>query len=123
VVLSPHVTTRNPLDTPDWLKVAYVGVPPGRNARMLVELRALGRDHTVETEGWPETNREGRRISTQRITLRFHHRSVEVWEGDRRVWTSTPDALAFETGYLYLQMSTHSNYPERSIYFDRVRID
>src|SRR5258705_2681062 len=39
VVLSPHATQSNPLDTPDWLKVAYVGVPPGRNARMLVETR------------------------------------------------------------------------------------
>jgi hypothetical protein len=123
VVLSPHVTTRNPLDTADWLKVAYVGVPPGHNGRMLVEFRAGGRDHTVETEGWPATNREGRRLGSQRITLRFHHRAVEVWEGDRSVWISTPDALGFESAYLYLQMSSHSNYPPRAIYFDRVRID
>jgi hypothetical protein len=40
----------------------------------------------------------------------------------RLVWTS-PQALAFETGYLYLQMSSHSNYAARSIDFTRVRID
>jgi len=71
VVLSPHATQGNPLDTPDWLKVAYVGVPPGRNARMLVELRAHGRDDSVETEGWPETRREGRRIGVQEINSDF----------------------------------------------------
>ena len=75
--------------------MAYVGVPPGRNARMLAELRSQGRDDTVETEGWPETRRR----------------------------TLSPQALSFETGYLYLQMSSHSNYAARSIYFTRVRID
>jgi hypothetical protein len=122
VVLSPHATQGNPLDTPDWLKVAYVGVPPGRNARMLVELRSHGRDDTVETEGWPETRREGRRIGVQEIRLRVRSHSIDVSEGERRVWTST-QALPFETGYLYLQMSSHSNYAARSIYFTRVRID
>jgi hypothetical protein len=122
VVLSPHATQGNPLDTPDWLKVAYVGVPPGRNARMLVELRSHGRDDTVETEGWPETRREGRRIGVQEIRLRVRSHSIDVSEGERLVWTST-QALPFETGYLYLQMSSHSNYAARSIYFTRVRID
>ena len=88
---------------------------------MLVELRSQGRDDTVETEGRPETRREGRRIGAQEIRLRVRRRSIEVREGERLVWTS-PQALSFETGYLYLQMSSHSNYA-RSIYFTRVRID
>jgi hypothetical protein len=88
---------------------------------MLVELRSQSRDDTVETEGRPETRREGRRIGAQEIRLRVRRRSIEVREGERLVWTS-PQALSFETGYLYLQMSSHSNYA-RSIYFTRVRID
>jgi len=35
----------------------------------------------------------------------------------------SPQAPAFETGYLYLQMPSHSNYAARSIDFTRVRID
>jgi len=89
---------------------------------MLVELRSQSRDDTVETEGRPETRREGRRIGAQEIRLRVRRRSIEVREGERLVWTS-PQALSFETGYLYLQMSSHSNYAARSIYFTRVRID
>ena len=57
------------------------------------------------------------------MRLRFRNHAVEVWEGDRRVWTSEADALVFGTAYLYLQMSSHSNYPPRAIYFDTIRID
>ena len=89
---------------------------------MLVDLRSRGRDDTVETEGCPETRREGRRIGMQEIRLRVRSRAIEVWEGERLIWMS-PQTLSFETGYLYLQMSSHSNYAARSIYFTRVRID
>ena len=123
VVVSPHVTRHNPLDTADWLQVAYVGVPPGRNARMVVGLKTAGRERTVHTEGWPEVNRGGRPVAAQEITLRIRGRSLEVWEGPQRIWASTPDELAFGAVYLYLQMSSHSNYPARSIYFDRIRVD
>lgn len=122
VVLSPHVTQRNPLDTPDWLKAAYVGVPPGRSARMLVEARRNGRDRTLHTEGWPDVNPGGRRIGVQDIALRVRDRTVEIWEGERRVWQSGADEIARGPAYLYLQMSSHSNYPPRSIYFERVEV-
>ena len=51
VVLSPHATAGNPLDTSDWLEGGVRRRAPGRNARMLVELRSQGRDDSVETEG------------------------------------------------------------------------
>jgi hypothetical protein len=57
------------------------------------------------------------------VRLRFRNHTVEVWEGDRRVWTSAPDALAFDTAYLHVQMSSHSNYPPRAIYVDSIRKD
>ena len=123
VVLSPHVTQGNPLTTEDWLGVTYVGVPPGRNGRMVVAVKSRGRERTVENEGWPDTGREGRPLGIQLVRLRLRNRAVEVWEGDRRVWTSAPDTLGFDTAYLYLQMSSHSNYPPRAIYFDTIRID
>ncbi len=122
VVLSPHSTPRNPLETPDWLRVAYVGVPPGRNARMLVSFKAHGRERTVYTDGWPDANPAGRRIRVQQITLRVQNRSLEVFEGDRRIWQSQPNEMPFDAAYLYLQMSSHSNYPARSIYFENIRV-
>lgn len=123
VVLSPHPTSANPLETADWLKVAYVGVPPGGNARLLVSLKVDGRERTVYTEGWPDTNRQGRRIGMQEITLRVGDGSLEVWEGERRVWRWLPEDVTLGTAYLYLQMSSHSNYPARWIYFERVSVE
>jgi hypothetical protein len=121
VVLSPHVTQRNPLDTPDWLQVAYVGVPPGRNVRMLVAVRRNGRDRTVDLDGWPD-NRAGRRIGVQDIALRVRDRAIEVWEDGRPVWRSRPDEIALGPAHLYLQLSSHSNYPPRSIHFERIEV-
>jgi hypothetical protein len=123
VVLSPHPTTGNPLQTSDWLEVAYVGVPPGRNARMVVGVNTQGRKRTVFTEGWPEVNRGGRRIGVQEVSLRLRGGSFEVWEGEQRIWASGPDEISFRAVYLYLQLSSHSNYPARSVSFDNVRID
>jgi hypothetical protein len=122
IVLSPHATGGNPRATPDWLEVAYAGVPPGRNARMVVGLARNGRERTVTTEGWPDRNRQGRRIGVQELSLRVRNGSLEVREGSRQVWTSEPDELALGEAYLYLQMSSHSNYPARSIYFERVEV-
>jgi hypothetical protein len=122
VVLSPHATARSPLETADWLKVAYVGVPPGRNARMLVGLKRQGRERTVYTDGWPDVNPAGRRIGVQDVSLRVRDRSVEVWEGEQQVWRSEPDALEFAEAFVYLQLSSHSNYPARAIHFERIAI-
>jgi hypothetical protein len=122
VVVSPHATPRNPLGAPDWVKVAYVGVPPGRNARMLVGVKRQGRERTVYTEGWPDMNPAGRRVGVLDVTLSVRDRSLEVWEGERRVWRSERDELAFGPVYLCLVLSSHSNYPARSIYFERIQV-
>jgi hypothetical protein len=122
IVLSPHATGGNPLATPDWLQVVYVGVPPGRNARLVVAYRAHGRERTVHTEGWPDTNRQGRRIGVQDVVVRMRDGAFEVWEGERLVWRSEAGEIAPVPAHLYLQMSSHSNYPARSIYFERVEV-
>jgi hypothetical protein len=121
VVLSPHVTQGNPLDTPDWLRVAYVGVPPGRNARLVVAVRRSGRDRTVDLDGWPG-DRTGRRLGVQDIALRVRGRRIEVWEGERQVWRSRDDELALGSVNLYLQLASHSNYPPRAIHFERIEV-
>ena len=123
VVLSPHATDRNPLDTADWLRIAYVGVPPRRDARLLVSLRATSRQRTVYTDGWPEANPGGRAVGAQEVIVCVRDRTLEVREADRQVWRAQPDEVTFGEAYLYLQLSSHSNYPARSIDFDGVRID
>ena len=42
-------------------------------------------------------------------------RGKQVYETKERV-------LGFETAHLYLQVSTHSNYPPREVFFDKIRL-
>jgi hypothetical protein len=123
VVLSPHASTENPLMDADWLKVEYVGVPPGQTARMVVGFKREGREGILFNEGWPAVNRGGRKIGLQVITLVIANGSVQVWENSRLVYTTSAPVLSFDSAYVYLQLSSHSNYPPREIYFDNVRVE
>jgi hypothetical protein len=109
------------LRTEDWLKVEYVGVPPGRNARLAVEARTGGQERTLFTEGWPERNRAGRRIDVQDLLIVFARSSFEVHENGRRVFESE-QGVSFDAAHLHLQLSSHSNYPPREIFFDDVHV-
>jgi len=123
LILSPHKTKQNPLKTSDWLKIEYVGVPPGQNARMIISFMAKGRVRTLYTEGWPDTNRTGRKIALQKITVVLLDRSLfQVWENAQLIYDSKLDKLPFREAYLYLQLSSHSNYSARSVYFDNIRV-
>jgi hypothetical protein len=51
--------TQDPEHAPSWVRISYIGVPPGRNARCHIAVRARGRERTLLTEGWPE-QRTGR---------------------------------------------------------------
>lgn len=121
LVLTPEATGQNPLRGRHWLKVEYVGVPPGRNGRLSVVACSRGRERTLFTEGWPEANRQGRRIGMQALRLVFEESSFEVHENGRRLFEST-SPVSFEEAYLHLQLSSHSNYPHREVYFDDVQV-
>lgn len=123
LVLSPHEIKQNPLKTSDWLKIEYVGVPPGQNTRMIIGLMVNGRGRTLYAEGWPDINRTGRKIALQRIMVVFSDRLLfQIWENDQLIYDSKLDKLPFSKAYLYLQLSSHSNYSARSIYFDNIRV-
>jgi len=123
IVLSPSSTSQSPFDAPDWLKVEYVGVPPGRNARMVVGLKQGGHERTLENEGWPVRGREGRRIGVQHLVIVCRRGALQVWENERLMYESKEKVIGFGGAYLYLQMSSHSNYPARTVYFDNVRVE
>lgn len=120
VVLSPHRTTGSALATPDWIRVGYVGVPPGSNARLLVSMSSGGRVRTLFAEGWPDERREGRPIGRQRLELRLDGRMLEVVENAKTLYRADVDLPRGDGAYLYLQASTHSNFPAREVMFDDV---
>jgi hypothetical protein len=123
IVLAPAVTQGNPfaLDQALWLE--YVGIPPGQNGRRVIAVREDADNRYLDTEGWPESNRQGRKIGLQKIVIEIGaDGSVRFFENGELVCGGPARTLKFKKGYLYLQMSSRSNYPPREIFFDGVAI-
>lgn len=117
--LCPTVTGGNPENENNWLKFEYIGVPPGQNARCEIASKMDGNKRLLYTDGWPE-KRTGRQIADQHIKIIFDNKSFKVLENGGELNASTLNDLNFNSAYIYLQMSSHSNYPMREIYFDNI---
>ncbi len=120
VYICPTVTNGNPSKERDCLKFEYVGVPPGRNARSVVAAKINGKLRQLDMDGWPE-QRQGRYISYQHIEMILDSNALTIMENNRELFSTQAHGLTFSAGYLYLQMSSHSNYPARYIYFDNIK--
>ena len=120
-LLCPTATDGNPGDEPDWLKLEYIGVPPGRNARAWLSARANGGERVLYDEGWPEKQRAGRRIGRQAVTIRWQKGTLTVTENGRALWQGKWAGLPPQA-FLYLQMSSHSNYAPRTVFFGGVSV-
>jgi hypothetical protein len=121
IYICPTITSRNPQDEENWLRFEYIGVPPGENARCAISTKINNRVRHLYTEGWPE-NRQGRFIAYQKIDIFIDDQGFEILENGKNLYGLKPHGLDFSSGYLYLQMSSHSNYPAREIYFDNIII-
>lgn len=117
--LCPTATESNPEGERDWLKFEYVGVPPGRNARAVVASSVDGRIETLFADGWPD-RREGRPIGDQRVRIALGDGAITVLENEREVYRSDGPVVDLSFAFVYLQMSSHSNYPLREVFFDNV---
>jgi hypothetical protein len=123
IVLAPESTTGNPFVLPDTLSIEYIGVPPGKNARMVVAARQGGEHRHLTTEGWPETNKTGRRLDLQKLEIEIgKDRTFRILENGKEVYASGMHAIPFDRARLYLQVSSRSNYPPREIYFDNIDV-
>ncbi|MBI3921658.1 MAG: hypothetical protein HY318_09595 [Armatimonadetes bacterium] len=122
VVLCPTKTDANPEEERDWLKFEYIGVPPGRNARAWISARSKGGERVLYNEGWPDKQRTGRKIGRQKLRILWKDDALSVMENGRLLWQTPWKGFDFPSAYLYLQMSSHSNYAPREIFFDAVKV-
>lgn len=120
--LCPTATNGNPAGEKDWWKLEYLGVPPGKNARAWVSARTKGGERVLYDEGWPAKQRTGRKIGVQKVTIRWRNDKLAVSENGKTLWQTDWKGFGFTSAYLFLQMSTHSNYPPREVYFDEVAV-
>ncbi len=122
IFLCPVATDINPATQPDWIAFEYVGVPPGQNSRFQMARMNANNLKLLFTEGWPDQQRTGRKIANQHLELIIGTHSLEVRENGNELLSSAYPGLNFTQAYLYLQMSSHSNYPAREVYFDNVMV-
>lgn len=120
--LTDRVTDENPRDIENWLRIQYLGVPPGKNSRLLITEVTNGVSTIFYDEDWPQ-NRTGRKIGKMNIELTLDETSYSVSENGKTLIENIPHKLSFTTGYVYFQMSSHSNYSPRVIYFDNFYLD
>ncbi|HUT18221.1 MAG TPA: hypothetical protein VM366_03600, partial [Anaerolineae bacterium] len=117
--LCPTATDTNPEDERDWLRLLYIGVPPGQNARAWVSKQVNGGETVLYDEGWPE-QRTGRKIGRQDLNLRWADGVLSLRENGELLWSGAWEGFAERNAYLYLQLSSHSNYPAREVFFDNL---
>lgn len=120
IFLCPTATDGNPADEKDWWKLEYIGVPPGKNGRAWGSTRRNGGERVLYDEGWPAKQRTGRKIGRQKVMVRWQNDELTVVENGETLWQTKWEGFGFPTAYLYLQMSSHSNYPAREVFFDGV---
>ena len=121
IYLCPTLTKGNPADEAQWLRLEYVGVPPGKNARAAIWLKSNRRERWLYDEGWPKQQRTGRMIGKPHVEIHFDDGTWKVLEDGRLLFDSREKwKLSFTHAHIYLQMTSHSNYPPREIFFDNI---
>jgi len=118
-ILCPTITDGNPENENEWVKFEYVGVPPGKNARAVISSKSDGSINYLFMEDWP-SQKTGREIGNQRIEIILNDGVIQVSENGTELYQSKDSAIEFTSAHVYLQMSSHSNYPFRDIYFDNL---
>ena len=82
--------------------------------------RVHGEVRTLFADGWPEANRAGRPVGQAQLEVAWRGAELEIRENGRVVHMDRAAAAPFAAAYVYLQMTSHSNYAERAIHFDDV---
>ena len=76
----------------------------------------------LERFGWPKV-RKGRPVGNHRIDIILDATDLSIREQGKEVYRLPSHGLTFTNAALYLVITSHSNYFERSILFDDVQIE
>lgn len=124
--VSPSIGN-NPKNEKDWIKFEYAGVPPEGNVRTNVWATingALRQPYTDwgprDSAGRPQGRPKGG--TSHKIQIYLDSRQARIAEDGIEIYPLSPHNLTFTSGYLYLQMSSGTNYPFRELYFDDVLV-
>ena len=115
------IESQNPKKEKDWIGFEWTGVPPGKNIRNSVlastdgAMKELYTDWGPDRQGWPV------KLGSYKIKLLLDSKGIRVW-ADSKQLCYVPYPLNFSSGYIYLQISSGTNYPSREVYFDNITV-
>lgn len=115
------IIRKDPRDADDWLCVEYTGVPPGKNVRRTVAIKRHGNIRYLDRDGWPK-NREGRHIEKIQIRIVFDADDFRIFENGNLIHRSKEDLQRLKKGHLCFALRSHSNYPNRVVYFREISV-
>ena len=124
--LCPAIS-ENPKNEDDWLKFEYTGVPPGRNVRINIWEKINGAVAPYYTDWGPRDEKDrpvGKYLEPGKHTIKLviSESYLRVFEDDNEIFFLPDHKLSFTTAYIYFQMSSGTNYPARTVYFDNISI-
>ena len=85
VYICPTITNENPQDERDWLRIEYIGVPPGKNSRCAISKKTNNIVRHIYTEGWPK-EKYGRYILCQKIDIFIDNEGFKVLENGKNLY-------------------------------------
>ncbi|HEY95960.1 MAG TPA: hypothetical protein G4O15_13600 [Dehalococcoidia bacterium] len=124
--LCPTIS-ENPKNENDWLKFEYTGVPPGRNVRINIWEKINGAVIPHYTDWGPRDEKDkpvGKYLEPGKHTIKLviSGSTLKIFEDDNEIYYLREYKLSFTTAYIYLQMSSGTNYPARTVYFDNISV-
>lgn len=121
IYLCPTVAAGNPEDERDWVKFEYVGVPQDGTVRTVIARKRGGSRRWLDRGSWPEV-RTGKVVKRNRIEISIDAADLVIHEAGKERFRLPEHQLGFTRAVVYLLMTTHSNYPRRTILFDDVEV-
>ncbi|HEY3415883.1 MAG TPA: hypothetical protein VGM23_03270, partial [Armatimonadota bacterium] len=131
IYICPTATEGTPEDERDWVKIEYIGVPPGQNARLEVANKNHGNVHSLFTDGWPGIQRTGRKIGLVHTRVVLTTEEIALYEEDKLLFQQsfkTPQGYPIpikwtdNSAYLYIQQTSNNVYPAREVFFDNIKV-
>lgn len=126
IMLSPEVL-ENMDKMADLIALEYSGVPPGKNIKVVMSKKIRRSLKVLYKDSGPSDalgRGAGRDPGNESIFFRIYidKENIQFSENKTDKISLSPHALNFTSGYFYIQMRSGTNYPDREIYFDNVRI-
>ncbi len=128
VYICPEETI-NPKKSTDWIALEYAGVPPGKNLRTSIWQK---QDNILNTlfMDWGERNQDNKPIgrpignTIHKIIFIFDADSIKLLEDGKELFTADTVEINHNNPYfLYFQLASGTNYPDREIFIDNIAVN